>query len=78
MAKSIYTLEIACNAPATHQMRPKHSKWFGKAHAGAKILEPIPTTGMTEADVPALREQARDVISAALPDLRSRYGHAKQ
>ena len=62
----------------THQMRPKHSKWFGKANAGAKILAPISTEGMTEADVPRLRENARDTISAALPDLRERYGHAKQ
>ncbi len=29
----------------TRQMRPKHSRWFGKAHAGARILAPIPTDG---------------------------------
>jgi 1-acyl-sn-glycerol-3-phosphate acyltransferase len=58
----------------TRQMRPKHSKWFGKAHACAKILAPIETSSMTEADVPALRERARDAIAAALPDLRARYG----
>jgi 1-acyl-sn-glycerol-3-phosphate acyltransferase len=58
----------------TRAMRPKHSKWFGKAHACAKILAPISTRGMTEADVGRLREQARDAIVAALPDVRSRYG----
>lgn len=57
----------------TRAMRPKHSRWFGKAHACAKILAPIPTTGMTEADVARLRDQARSAIGAALPELRSRY-----
>jgi 1-acyl-sn-glycerol-3-phosphate acyltransferase len=58
----------------TRQMRPKHSKWFGKAHACAKILAPVDTSGMTEADLPALRERARDAIAAALPDLHARFG----
>ncbi|MCX5740867.1 MAG: lysophospholipid acyltransferase family protein [Proteobacteria bacterium] len=57
----------------TRAMRPKHSKWFGKAHACAKILPPIPTTGMTIADVATLRDRSRATISAALPDLRARY-----
>jgi 1-acyl-sn-glycerol-3-phosphate acyltransferase len=60
----------------TRQMRPKHSKWFGKAHACAKILEPITTEGLGEGDVGALRDRARDAIAAALPDLRARYGSA--
>lgn len=58
----------------TRAMRPKHSKWFGKAHACAKILPAIPTTGMTEKDVETLREQTRTAIANALPDLRARYG----
>ena len=58
----------------TREMRPKHSKWFGKAHACAKILEPIPTAGFGEADVAKVREAARDSIAAALPELRTRYG----
>lgn len=58
----------------TRAMRPKHSRWFGKAHACAKILAPIPTTGMTSADIGRLREQAREAIAAALPDLRARFG----
>ena len=58
----------------TREMRPKHSKWFGRANACAKILEPIPTTGMTLDDLPLLRERSRDSINAALPDLRARYG----
>lgn len=55
----------------TRQMRPKHSKWFGKAHACAKILAPVPSDGL---DVPVLRDRVRDAIAAALPDLRARYG----
>jgi 1-acyl-sn-glycerol-3-phosphate acyltransferase len=58
----------------THAMRPKHSKWFGKARACAKVLEPIPTTGLGEGDVATLRERARDAIAESLPDLRARYG----
>lgn len=58
----------------THEMRPKHSKWFGKAHACAKVLEPIPTAGMADTDVAMLRDRARTAIAHALPDLRSRYG----
>ena len=60
----------------TRAMRPKHSRWFGKAHAGARILAPIPTTGLTEADVGSLRDRVRAAIMAALPELRSRYGDA--
>lgn len=58
----------------TRQMRPKHSKWFGKARACAQILAPISTEGMTEGDAPLLRDRSRDAIAAALPALRARYG----
>ena len=60
----------------TRQMRPKHSKWFGKAHACAKILAPIPSDGMTLDDTATLRERAREAIASALPDLRARFGAA--
>jgi len=60
----------------TRQMRPKHSKWFGKAHACAKILPPISTSGLGVDDLPRLRDDARTAILAALPDLRARYGTA--
>lgn len=55
----------------TRQMRPKHSKWFGKAHACAKILTPISSEGL---DCSTLRDKARTAINDALPDLRARYG----
>ncbi len=75
-----FDLAIRTGAPilpvvlaGTRAMRPKHSRWFGRAHAGAKILAPISTTGMTAADLDALRETAREAIAAALPELRARY-----
>ena len=61
----------------TRDMRPKHSRWFGKATACARILAPIPTTGMTLADLPALRERSRAAIASALPDLQARYGSGR-
>jgi len=75
-----FDLAIRTGAPilpialaGTRAMRPKHSRWFGKAHACAKILAPIPTVGLTLDDLPTLREQSRAAIAAALPDLRTRY-----
>ena len=60
----------------TREMRPKHSRWFGKAHARARILSPIQTRGLGPEDVGLVRDQARDAIRAALPDLRSSSGFA--
>ncbi|MDF2693995.1 MAG: 1-acyl-sn-glycerol-3-phosphate acyltransferase [Labilithrix sp.] len=62
----------------TREMRPKHSRWFGKAHARARILDPIPTAGLERNGVATLREQTRDAIRAALPELRSRTGFANE
>ncbi len=59
----------------TRDCRPKGSLWFGEARAAVKILEPIETKGMTAADLPRLREEARRRIAEALPDLRTRTGH---
>jgi 1-acyl-sn-glycerol-3-phosphate acyltransferase len=72
LAAGVPVLPIAL--AGTRQMRPKHSKWFGKAHACAKILTPIPTGGLTLDDTATLRDRARDAIAAALPELRARYG----
>ena len=58
----------------TKECRPKHSKWFGRARARVRVLEPISTTGLTVDDVPALRDRTRDVIVEALADLRSSLG----
>jgi hypothetical protein len=37
----------------------------GRATAIARVLEPIETTGLTLADVPALRERVRGIIAEA-------------
>ncbi|MBL8611863.1 MAG: 1-acyl-sn-glycerol-3-phosphate acyltransferase [Myxococcales bacterium] len=54
----------------TRACRPKGSLWFGEARAAVRVLPPIDTAGMTEGDLPRLREAARGAIAAALPDLR--------
>lgn len=62
----------------TRACRPKGSLWFGEARASVKVLAPIETTGLTAADVPALRERARTQIADALPGLRSRLGSGER
>ena len=54
-------------------MRPKHSRWCGTAHAGAKILAPIPTARWAAADIGELRDQTQAAIAAALRALRAPY-----
>lgn len=48
----------------TRECRPKGSLWFGQARAFARVLEPVPTEGMTLEDVPRLREAVRSRIAA--------------
>ena len=43
---------------------------FGRSRAEVRALEPIPTDGMTLADVPALRDRVRELIIAARAELR--------
>jgi 1-acyl-sn-glycerol-3-phosphate acyltransferase len=43
----------------------KGSWMIGRATAIARVLEPIETTGLTLADVPALRERVRGIIAEA-------------
>lgn len=49
----------------TRDAMPKHSLLFRRAVAEARVLEPIETTGLTLADVPALRERVRTMIGEA-------------
>lgn len=58
----------------TRHCMAKHSFEFKRARAKARVLEPIPTTGMTIDDVPALRDQARAVIEGARRDLARELG----
>jgi len=54
----------------TRHCMAKGSFAFRRAHARARVLAPIPTTGMTSADVAALRDRTRDVIDAARHELQ--------
>jgi 1-acyl-sn-glycerol-3-phosphate acyltransferase len=56
----------------TRSCRPKGSLWFGDADAVVRALAPISTAGLTAADVPWLREQVRERISAAVDALAAR------
>ena len=48
----------------TRHCMAKHSFAFRRARAKARVLTPIPTTGMTNEDVAALRDRTRDLIDA--------------
>jgi 1-acyl-sn-glycerol-3-phosphate acyltransferase len=41
---------------------PKHDWRFGRSTAVVRVLEPIETTGLTAADVPALKDRVRRLI----------------
>ena len=41
---------------------PKHGWKFGRADVRLDVLPPVPTAGLTEDDVPALRERVRGMI----------------
>jgi len=49
----------------TRNCMAKHSFAFRHAHAKARVLEPIPTEGLTRADLGALRDRTRATIDAA-------------
>ena len=72
-----FKLAVEAGAPilpiavaGTRNCMAKGSFAFRKARAKARVLAPIPTAGMTAADVPALRDRARDAIDAARRDLQ--------
>jgi 1-acyl-sn-glycerol-3-phosphate acyltransferase len=72
-----FKLAIEAGAPilpiavaGTKHCMAKHSFAFRKARAKARVLAPIPTAGMTSADLPALRDRTRDIIDAARRDLQ--------
>ncbi len=76
-----FKLAVEAQAPilpiavaGTRYCMAKGSFAFRRAHAKARVLEPIPTVGMTNADVPALRERTREVIDAARHVLQQELG----
>lgn len=48
----------------------KHDWRFGVSHAEVRVLDPIPTEGLTSNDIAAVRERTRSVIEAAITDIR--------
>jgi 1-acyl-sn-glycerol-3-phosphate acyltransferase len=52
----------------------KHDWRLGYARAEVRVLEPISTVGLTNADMPELRDRVREVIAAAREDLRRELG----
>jgi 1-acyl-sn-glycerol-3-phosphate acyltransferase len=56
-------------AHGTRSALGKHDWRFGVSNADVWVLDPIETTGLTRADVPALREQVRDLIAAKLAEV---------
>ncbi len=72
-----FKLAIEAGAPilpiavaGTKHCMAKHSFAFRKARAKARVLAPIPTAGMTSADLPGLRDRTRDLIDAARRELQ--------
>jgi 1-acyl-sn-glycerol-3-phosphate acyltransferase len=49
----------------TRHCMAKHSFQFRRARAKARVLAPIPTVGLTNADVPALRDRTQAIVDAA-------------
>lgn len=58
----------------TRNALPPGSMLFGKSNAVIRILDPVPTTGLTSADVPALTERVREIIAQARSELRQELG----
>jgi 1-acyl-sn-glycerol-3-phosphate acyltransferase len=58
----------------TRHCMAKHSFAFRRARAKARVLAPIPTEGLTSADIPALRDRTRDVIDSARRQLQRELG----
>jgi 1-acyl-sn-glycerol-3-phosphate acyltransferase len=73
-----FQLAIETQAPilllgisGTHNCRPKGSNWFGDADARVRVLGTLPTDGLTLADIPQLKETARNRIQAGVIQLRA-------
>lgn len=58
----------------TRNCMAKHSFQFRRARAKARVLEPIPTAGLSNKDIPALKERTREMIDSARKQLQSELG----
>ena len=80
-----FRLAIEAGAPilpiavaGTRSCMAKGSFAFRRARAKARVLPSIPTTGMTNADVPTLRDRTRDAIDAARRELQRELQQERQ
>lgn len=55
----------------------KHDWRFGSSRAEVRLLDPIPTDGLTKADVTDLRDRTRAVIADALASMRAERAAAE-
>ncbi len=55
----------------TGRCMPKGATWFGRARAVARVLAPIETRGLTLADLPRVREEARAAIERGVHELEA-------
>ena len=60
----------------TRDCLEKHSWLQSRANAEVRVLEPIPTEGLTRRDLDQLRTQTRDAIIAGREQLRREHGDA--
>ena len=60
----------------TRHCMAKHSFQFRRARAKARVLAPIPTAGLTNADVAALRQRTQAIIDDARHALQVELAHA--
>jgi 1-acyl-sn-glycerol-3-phosphate acyltransferase len=52
----------------------KHDWRFGRSHAEVRVLDPIPTDGLTKRDAGDLTARCRDAIATALDEMRAERG----
>jgi 1-acyl-sn-glycerol-3-phosphate acyltransferase len=76
-----FKLAIETGAPilpiavaGTRECMAKHSFQFRRARAKARVLDAIPTAGLTHSDIPALRDRTREIIDTARRQLQSELG----
>jgi 1-acyl-sn-glycerol-3-phosphate acyltransferase len=69
---SVPILPLVVHGTAT--ALPKHDWRFARSRAEVRVLEPVETTGLTPADVPALRERVRELIIRSRGELASAPG----
>lgn len=58
----------------TRNCRRKGSAWLGEADARVRVLEPVPTAGMTQADLPRLKDEVRERIAEGVIAVRRELG----